>query len=269
MDVTDDACSLLSAVQKSTGLQVAVVSQHRFDPASILAHELVESGRLGRLIFGEAQIKWLRTQEYYDSGEWRGTWELDGGGALMNQGIHTVDLLLWMMGPVETVYAVARTLAHTGIEVEDVICATVTFMSGAIANIAASTAAYPGYPAQLNIHGTLGSFVICGDALISLSLREPGEIEHSHLVDQIGTTVHHAVEVARGGTRSAESNKALAAHENGAKWGDSHRAQIVDFIESVRNHREPSVGCAAGQEAVRLILAAYESARTGRIVHLT
>jgi UDP-N-acetyl-2-amino-2-deoxyglucuronate dehydrogenase len=268
MDVTVDACMLLKSVQQETGLPVAVVSQHRYDASSVYAHELVHSGGLGNIIFCEAQVKWFRTQDYYDSADWRGTWELDGGGALMNQGIHTVDLMLWMMGDVETVFAVARTAVHQRIEVEDVLCATVTFSSGAVGNIVASTAAYPGFPAQLSVHGTKGSVVISGDALVQVSLTEPIPEDENTRALLVAGAAGHAVHVAQGGTRIAEQLKLDRQIEATSQWGDAHRAQLIDFIDSVRTGRESRANCETGMTAVQLIVAAYESARTGRIVRL-
>ena len=269
MDVNLEAVALVNAAQKETGLPLAVISQHRFDAASIYARSLAADGHLGALVICEAQIKWHRSQEYYDSGDWRGTWELDGGGALMNQGIHTVDLMRWIMGPVHSVSAVSRTLGHERIEVEDAICATISFENGAIGNLVASTAAYPGYPAQLAIHGSAGSVIISGDALASVDLSNPvpsgKELELLLAEGMAG----HAVQVAQGGTRSAESNKAASADPTRSTWGDAHRAQIADFIDCIHSGRTPLVDGKAGKEAVEIILAAYESSRSGKAVNLS
>jgi UDP-N-acetyl-2-amino-2-deoxyglucuronate dehydrogenase len=268
MDVTLGACSLLTSVQRETGLAVSIISQHRFDASSVYAHQHIESGDLGTPILCEAQIKWHRTQEYYDSGDWRGTWEFDGGGALMNQGIHTVDLMLWMMGSVDTVYAVARTLTHDRIEVEDVICATLAFENGSVGNLVASTAVTPGFPAQLSIHGSLGTIVITGDALSTVNLGETGTHNDETASLLSSGQARHALQMAQGGTKSAESQKIEPTVNAGTKWGDAHRAQFADFIESIQTGRTPKVNCQSGMEAVRVILAAYESARTGKIVSL-
>jgi predicted dehydrogenase len=222
----------------------------------------------GSLVLCEAQVKWYRSQEYYDSGDWRGTWELDGGGALINQGIHTVDLMRWIMGPVHSVYAVSKTLIHQRIEVEDVICATMIFKSGAVGNLSASTSVYPGFPAQLNIHGSKGSIVIQGDALASVEFADgapDGEDIDILLAEGIAG---HAIDVAQGGTRAAETKKTLLTDLVTSTWGDAHRAQIADFIESVNTGRKPRVDGQAGKEAVSLVLAAYESCRTGKPVEM-
>ena len=141
------------AAQQRAGTQVAVISQHRFDPATEVAVEAIAKGELGRLTSGVASIDWWRGQTYYDSGDWRGTWDLDGGGALMNQGVHTVDLLVATMGRPVEVFAYTGTLAHERIEVEDVAVGVVRFESGALGVLHATTAAYPGLSAHLQVHG--------------------------------------------------------------------------------------------------------------------
>lgn len=267
MDVTVAACKALNAVQGETGTPLGVISQHRFDAASIATHDILSKNGIGRLVLAEAQIKWHRTQEYYDSGDWRGTWALDGGGALMNQGVHTVDLMRWLCGPVKTVYAVSRTSAHARIEVEDVVCATLTFENGAIGNLVASTAAYPGFPATLSLHGENGSIVICGDTLKTVETKTAVGISGG------GHAATHALQVAQGGTKTAEAMKADDAVEAGAGrpetiWGDAHRAQLADFIQAVRDNRKPAIDGAAGLQAVQVVCAVYESARTGKLVTL-
>src|SRR5829696_9130368 len=139
--------------QRKAGTLVAVISQHRFDQSTEVALAAIEKGELGRLTTGIAAIDWWRGQSYYDSGDWRGTWELDGGGALMNQGVHTVDLLVATMGRPVEVFAYTGTLAHQRIEVEDAAVAVVRFESGALGVLHATTAAYPGLSARLQVHG--------------------------------------------------------------------------------------------------------------------
>ncbi|WNB87233.1 Gfo/Idh/MocA family oxidoreductase [Cellulomonas sp. ATA003] len=263
MEVTLEACDRLLAAQAQSGATLAVISQHRFDAASQIVKAAVDDGDLGRLVLAEARVPWYRTQEYYDSGEWRGTYALDGGGALMNQGIHTIDLLRWTCGPVRTVYAQARTAAHERIEVEDVVCATVEFANGAVGTIMASTAAYPGFPARLGVHGTRGGAVIEGDRLATFATVDG--------VTRAGEAANaHAVQVATGGTRAAtkavdESVVAGAATVGSPAdvWGQAHRAQLLDFIDAAEQGRRPLVDGAEGRNAVQLVQAIYESARTG------
>jgi UDP-N-acetyl-2-amino-2-deoxyglucuronate dehydrogenase len=263
MDITLDACDRLLQAQRETGRTLAVISQHRFDPASQGIKQALDAGELGALVLGDARIPWYRTQEYYDSGDWRGTWALDGGGCLMNQGVHTVDLLRWLCGPVVTVYAQMRTAAHARIEVEDVVAATLTFANGALGTLMASTAAYPGFPARLAVHGTQGSAVIEGDRLHTLALQG-----RATLAGQQAT--EHALQVAQGGTRAAaqHAGSIQAAADPSAVWGDAHRAQLQDFIRCCRTGETPLVDGHEGRSAVELVLAVYESARRGQEVRL-
>ena len=127
--------------------------QSRFTRANIRLKEAISGGRFGRLALGDTYVKWWRTQQYYDSGGWRGTWELDGGGALMNQAIHNVDLRYWLMGDVESIVAQTATLAHSRIEVEDTAVANLRFKNGALGTIEAATSAYPGLLKRTEIHG--------------------------------------------------------------------------------------------------------------------
>ena len=258
MDISLAACDTLIAAQRATGRALGVISQHRFDRASLVVRQALDEGLLGDLALVDARIPWYRTQEYYDSGDWRGTWAMDGGGCLMNQGVHTVDLLRWLAGPVTSIYAQARTAAHVRLEVEDSITATLAFASGAVGTLMASTAAFPGFPARLALYGTRGSAVIEGDALQTLTIqgREP-------LVGE--AAVAHALQVASGGTRAATALAAPALGVGGA-WGEAHQAQLADFVRCCRTGETPRVDGVQGRQAVELVLAAYESARTGRVV---
>ena len=158
IDVTLAAADRLIEAARAAGVALTVISQHRFDPGLIELKRLLGDGALGRLVLAEASTKWYRTQAYYDSAAWRGTWAMDGG-SLMNQGIHYVDLLRWCMGPVTEVTAVCATQAHQ-VEVEDTALAIVRFGSGAVGTILSSTAAYPGFPQRLEITGTDGTVIV-------------------------------------------------------------------------------------------------------------
>lgn len=263
MEITPAACEPLIAAQRASGRKLAIISQHRFDPSSQKIRAALDQGELGALVLAEARVLWYRTQEYYDSGDWRGTWALDGGGCLMNQGVHTVDLLLWLAGPVKTVYAQMRTAAHQRIEVEDVVTATLTFANGAVGNLMATTSAHPGFAAYLGLHGTEGSAIIEGDELKVLAIKGRETIHGQ-------SATAHALQVATGGTKSATAHATAiptASAEPGAwVWGDAHRAQFADFIRAVRTNGTPLVDGVAGRAVVALINAVYESARTGRVV---
>ena len=266
IEVTPAACEPLLAAQRASGRKLAIISQHRFDPASQKVRAALDRGDFGKLFLTEARIPWYRTQDYYDSGDWRGTWALDGGGCLMNQGVHTVDLMLWFTGPVKTVYAHMRTAGHERIEVEDVVCATLTFANGAIGNLMASTALYPGSLAYLGVHGTHGSAVIEGDELQLFAFKGQETFRGNSFNG-------HALQVATGGTKSATAHSTAIPLETSAQpgawvWGDAHRAQFADFIRAVRTDGTPLVDGLAGRAAVALINAVYESARTGRVIHV-
>src|SRR5258708_20787298 len=142
MEISLAAIDEMLRVQQETGVKLAVISQHRFDPATLQVRQLLHEQALGRLVLGNVIVPWWRSQKYYDSGAWRGTWALDGGGVLMNQSIHSIDILQWLMGPVKSIYAYTDTLVHT-METEDVAVPVLRFANGALGAISATPAAYP------------------------------------------------------------------------------------------------------------------------------
>src|SRR5437762_3574542 len=152
LDITLKRCDAMIAAADKAGVVLSTIFPSRFHESSQLLKKAIDAGRFGRLTMGDSYVKWFRTQEYYDSGGWRGTWALDGGGALMNQAIHNVDLLQWLMGDVESVHAMTATLAHERIEVEDTAVAVLRFRNGALGVIEAATSAYPGLLKRTEIH---------------------------------------------------------------------------------------------------------------------
>ncbi|HSV16282.1 MAG TPA: Gfo/Idh/MocA family oxidoreductase [Tepidisphaeraceae bacterium] len=264
MEISLEACDRMIAAERESGRTLTVISQHRFDPASMLVKQLIDGGKLGKIILATAEVKWWRTQKYYDSGEWRGTWKFDGGGALMNQGVHTVDLLQWLTGGVASVFGQVRTSAHDRIEVEDIATASLTFRSGAVGTIVASTAAYDGLPVRIDIFGTDGSAILEGDRLKLVTLKT-GETYASE------EAAAHALSVAKGGTASVRDEAAHreAAAGQGQVWGDAHRAQIQDFIRAIRTGGKPLIDARSGRDPVEIILSVYESARSGKPLTLT
>ena len=253
MEVTVEACDRMIAARRATGRTMAVISQHRFDPATIEVRRMIDAGLLGRLVLVTADVKWWRTQSYYDEGDWRGTRALDGGGAVMNQGIHTIDLLLHLAGQVSSVSAVTSTAAHERIEVEDVAAATIRFTSGAVGSFVATTAAFDGLPVRIDLFGTDGSCSIEGDRLAWTRFKSgDGKIGDAPAA--------HAIGVAGGGTAGVTASSA------GLAWGDSHRAQLVDFIDAVRAGRPPLVDGLAGRAAVQLVRAIYAAAANAVVV---
>jgi UDP-N-acetyl-2-amino-2-deoxyglucuronate dehydrogenase len=252
IEVTLEAADRLIAACKSNGVELAVISQHRWDAGVRELKELVDSGRLGSLVLGDAIVKWYRTQQYYDSAGWRGTWSLDGGGALMNQGVHYVDLLQWVMGPVERVFARTRTSAHERIEVEDIAVAALSFTSGALGILECTTAAYPGLSERLEVSGTGGTAIV-----------EAGVLKVRELKDEKGETTPYGGTLASAGEGGgkAASNPADISYRG-------HREQLADLIEAIENGRRPFIDGVEARKSLEIILAVYESARTGRDVTL-
>src|SRR3954471_16521498 len=241
--------------QQKAGRVVTVISQHRFDAATESVLAAVQGGELGRLTSGIASIDWWRGQSYYDSGDWRGTWELDGGGALMNQGVHTVDLLLAAMGRAVEVFAYTGALAHERIEVEDVAVGVVRFESGALGVLHATTAAYPGLSARLQVHGDRGSAVIDNDELVFLHGTPAGAAPEER---SYGST----------SVRAGADAGAAAASNPGGRLSDSHRLQYLNFLAALDGAEPLRVDLETNRQAVALINGVYESARAGRPVIL-
>jgi predicted dehydrogenase len=254
IDVTLAAADRLIEAARAAGVALTVISQHRFDPGLIELKRLLGDGALGRLVLAEASTKWYRTQAYYDSAGWRGTWALDGG-SLMNQGIHYVDLLRWCMGPVTEVTAVCATQAHQ-VEVEDTALAIVRFGSGAVGTILSSTAAYPGFPQRLEITGTDGTVIV-----------EDGRIVRR----AFGVQATAGVPGDDAGPDAGAVGAAAvgAAADPAAIEVASHAAQIADLLAAVEEGRAPAVDGQAGRDALEIVRAVYESARTGAPVRLT
>jgi predicted dehydrogenase len=253
----------LARAAASRGLVVSVISQHRFDPASAVVAAAAHDGDFGTLTSGVASVAWYRSQGYYDSGAWRGTWDLDGGGAVMNQGVHTVDLLVWTLGrPVEITASIAR-LAHERIEVEDTAVAIVRFASGALGTIHCTTAAYPGVSARYAVYGSRGSAVVNDDRLEYFHVA-PDEATF----DSVSTT---------SGTNAADDagdqRDAVVAPEHVVGGpGESehfiagHRRQYEDIVAAIREHRPPAVTVDAALLSLAVVRGLYVSATLGRPV---
>lgn len=256
MEIRREALDEMLRVQQETGMKLAVISQHRFDPASQQVRQLVDEQAFGRLVLGNTLIPWWRSQAYYDSGAWRGTWKLDGGGVLMNQSIHSIDLLQWLMGPVKSVVAYTDTLAHR-METEDVAVAALRFASGALGIIAATTGAYPGVTTRIEVFGNQGSAIIENDELAFLRLaRDEKEAASDYGVNMKPT---------RSGQ---EPNSSGASANPAAIVANSHALQIANMIRAIRENGIPLVDGYAGRQPVEIILSIYESARTRQEVIL-
>ena len=257
MDISHTAIEEMLRVQQETGVKLVVISQHRFDPVTLQVHDLVEEQAFGRLVLGNANIPWWRSQAYYDSGAWRGTWELDGGGVLMNQSIHSIDLLQWLMGPVRSVFAYTDTLVHR-METEDVGVAVLRFANGALGTIAATTGAYPGVSTRIEIYGDKGSAVIEDDHLSYLHLAREDREE----VGPYGVGPgKRAQRTEKADTSAAQDPAALAIRD--------HALQIEDMIRAIRENGTPLLDGYGAKHPVEIILAIYESARTHKEVTLS
>jgi predicted dehydrogenase len=245
IDVTLKRARRLAEVVKDAearGLVASVISQHRFDPASAAVARAIAEGALGRLTSAVASVPWWRTQDYYDAADWRGTWQFDGG-AVMNQAVHTVDLLVWFMGTPVEVFAQSARLAHERIETEDVAVATLRFPSGALAVLHATTAGYPGLEVRIQVQGTRGSAVVHADQLEHLVTDEPFD-------DGV----------------PAEDRFGAAKPDDYFVIG--HLRQYEDIVTSIVDGRPPRVGIDDGITALATVLAVYASAALGRPVRL-
>jgi UDP-N-acetyl-2-amino-2-deoxyglucuronate dehydrogenase len=258
VDVTLEAADRLIGAARDAGVALTVISQHRFDAGLIEARRLIDEGALGRLVLGEASTKWYRSQAYYDSAAWRGTWAMDGG-SLLNQGIHYVDLLRWCMGPVAEVTAVCTTQAHQ-IEAEDTSLAIVRFTSGAVGTIMSSTAAFPGFPQRLEITGTKGTVIVEDGQLVSRAFKDDAQP-----ADGSGQ------QPADDGAQSADGGPGPgsgAAADPAVLDFSGHAAQLADLLAAIDEGRAPAVDGEAGRAALEIVCAVYESSRSGRTVTL-
>jgi UDP-N-acetyl-2-amino-2-deoxyglucuronate dehydrogenase len=254
MDISLEKAQQMIDVCRENHVKLSVISQHRFDPPAVKVKADIDSGRFGKMVLGQASVNWYRPQSYYDTSKWRGTKEMDGGGVLINQAIHTIDLFQYFMGEVESVYAHTAILAHERIEVEDVAVATVKFKNGGLGTIVGTTAAYPGLSARLEIIGTNGTAVIENDQLKKLYLRNANDEREA--INLAGFERHNRVE-----SNHASVNPA-------ALDGASHRLQFTDLINAITEDREPVVNGEEGLKPLKIIIAIYQSARTGRSIQI-
>ncbi len=251
IDVSLAAADRLIAAVAGAGVSMTVISQHRFDSGFVELRKLLDDGKLGRLVLGDAKVKWYRSQAYYDSGEWRGTRALDGGGALMNQGVHYTDMLRWTMGPVTEVTAICVNQMHE-MEVEDVALALLRFESGAVGSLEASTAVFPGMPERLELSGTGGTAVI-----------ENGELIVTELMAERGDIGAYGAKAASSGPTAGS-----ASAEPTAIGTDAHASQIADLLAAIEEGRPPLVTGTEARKALEVVCAVYASAERGATVHL-
>lgn len=231
-------------VAASAGIVLGVVSQHRFDESSQFLKTAIQAGRLGRILQADAYVKWHRSAEYY-SRPIKGSWDVEGGGALINQAVHQVDVLLWLLGGVREVFAYWQLGALHKIQSEDVICALLRYANDATGVIQAATAFWPGYSERLEIHGTKGTAVITGDKLTAWDVQDDS-----------------------GPPAPLEQEGASGASDPMAISTAPFERQFLDFGEAIRTGRKPLVSGEDGYRALELVISAYESARRGEKITL-
>ena len=251
LEITLRRCDRIIRECDKQGVTLSTVFPSRFHDSSIKMKRAIDAQRFGRLTLGDAYVKWFRTQEYYDSGAWRGTWKFDGGGALMNQAIHTVDLLTWLMGPVAEIQAATATLAHKRIEVEDVATATLRFANGALGVIEATTAAYPGYLKRIELHGSEGSAVLEEEDIKSWDFAKKTRGDAAIL---------RAMAESKSTGGGAADPAAIGHH--------GHAMLFRDVLKAISQGTSPAVDGPEGRRSVEIILAIYQAATTGRTVKL-
>lgn len=232
-------------IAEQAGIPLGVVSQHRYDDSSIFLKQAITEGRLGRLIQCDCYVKWWRSAEYY-SRLIKGSWHTEGGGALINQAIHQVDLLRWLAGPVEKIFGMWQLGSVHKIESEDVVNALIRYHAGATGVLQASTAMWPGYTERIELHGTKGSATIAGDKLTHWDVREDS-----------GSPAPLAGDVASGASDPMAIS--LAPFER----------QFLDFANAIRNNRRPSISGYDGLAALEIVESIYYSCLSGEPVSLS
>ena len=234
LDITTARIDALAQEVERARITLGVIFQDRVKPDVVAMQRRLEAGEVGTPLLATAEVKWFRPPEYYATSRWRGTWALDGGGALMNQGIHTVDLLLHLLGPVARVTGLTAT-RHHAIEAEDTATALLEFVNGAQGTLDVTTAAFPGSPRRLRIAGTAGSLWLEGDRLVTTdSGSDPIENASSPVVSDV----------------------------------TAHQRIIEDFVAAMRDGRPPVCDVNEGRRSVEVVEAVYRSAREGRAVTL-
>ena len=247
IDITVDAAMRIEKARQATGMKAGVVHQNRYNADMIPMHDAVISGKIGKVLFGDFAVKWYRTQEYYDNGGWRGTWNMDGGGSLMNQAVHTVDLMQWLMNSdVESVTSQMAIYDHK-IETEDFTASLIKFKSGAVATFISTTCAYPGISTDIRIYGTEGSMEADQDELRLWKFKNADENEEKEMLEKYA------------------GNGAAAALDPTLCTG--HTYVVEDLINAVLKDRDPSIVPMEAIKSVRIVNAVYESAKTGKTIY--
>ncbi len=245
IEVTLERGQHLIAACEQHNVKLAVIFQNRFLPDVVRMKAAIDAGELGKIFLGDAYVKWHRTQAYYDSAKWRGTVELDGG-VLINQAIHTIDLLQWLLGKVETVFGQIGTFTHAGIEGEDTAVATLRFENGAVGVIEASTSVQPAMDRRLEIHGEKGTAILAGNSLRLLGAESSQQKNSS------------PNETSVSGASSPLQNFTA----------EPHRRQYEAILDAISQNLTPPVSGEESLESLAIVLAIYESAKQNIPIHL-
>jgi predicted dehydrogenase len=251
LEITVERCDAILQAAKDNHVLLSGIFPSRFHRVAKIVKEAVDSGRLGTIVLADAYVKWFRSQDYYDASGWKGTWALDGGGALMNQSIHAIDLLQWFMGPVVEISASIGTIAHERIEVEDTAVATLRFANGALGVVEGTTGAYPGFFKKIEISGSQGSIVLEEENLSTWKFLT--ELPHDTSI-----RAEFAALTATGG--GAADPSAIGHH--------GHKMQFLDIIQALESGTQPLVTGEEARKAVEIIQGIYLSAKEGRTVQL-
>lgn len=251
LETTLERCDRIIEAGIRHNVMVSGIFPMRFSRVNIELKKAIDEGRFGRLVMGDAYIKWYRSTEYYKDVKWRSSHDSSGGGAVMNQGIHSVDLLRWYMGRVEAVCAFTGLVGHEDLEVEDVAAATLRFANGAMGVIEASTAVSPGFYRKIEILGTKGSVIIEEDKIIAWKFDEERDS------DQIIREKYSGNNQSGGGVSDPKAISDIG-----------HLRQLLDILKSLDNGHPPAIDAPEARKAVELVLAIYASARNKRIVYL-
>lgn len=243
IEISTARADALIAAAKKYSVHLGVIFQDRTKRHIRELKSWLDQGLLGKVLFVDARVKWYRPPEYYASSRWRGTFALDGGGALINQGVHTIDLLLWLLGDVVRVQARTATLLHK-IEAEDTAVATLEFASGALGVFHATTAAYPGSPRRVEISGTEGTVILEHDRIIAVNLRN----------------ALSAVDLAALDDSATDENQSASSATVSDFRG--HQAVLEDFLAAIQQNRAPACNGAEGRRSVALIESIYRAAKT-------
>lgn len=249
LEVSLDRTDRMIAACTSARVHLAAVFQARFGRGARKVKQAVAAGRLGRLALCGATVKWYRAQSYYDEGGWRGTRRWDGGGALMNQSIHAVDLLQWLVGMPAEVSAFTARVGHTGIEVEDTAAAALRFPGGGLGVIEASTSAWPGYARRIELNGDAGSVALEDDRIVRWDFREPWP-EDEAVRREFGAPSE--LRTGAGGPQQMNNR--------------GHELQIQDLVDAIKEGRPPAILGHEARNAVAIIQAIYRSAAEGRAI---